>query len=199
MNYVDAINKVLEHEGGFVNDPSDSGGATNFGITQKVYEAFKGRTVSVLEIQKMPKSDAILIYKREYWDKVQGDNLKSYKVAFALFDQAVNRGPSSAIKAAQKVVGIPQDGKIGAATLGKINQTDEKVFLEKFLADAIAFYNKLAVTRPKDAKFLSGWLSRVNSISDYVGVKPYQAVGGIVFLLVGIFLLIQFGSKNKLV
>ncbi len=198
MNYVDAINKVLVAEGGFVNDPSDSGGATNFGITQGTYETFKGRKVSLAEMKAMPKSDAIKIYKTSYWNKIGGDQLKSFNVAYALFDQAVNRGPGAAIKLAQKIVGVKADGGIGPATIAALNNFDEKKFLERFLAETIAAYQALVINRPKDAKFLNGWLNRVAAISDFVGVKPSQALGGIAMLLVCLLILIQLTSKSKL-
>ena len=73
MSFQLAVEKVLKHEGGFVNHPDDRGGATNWGITQKVYEKFKGRPVTLAEMKNMPKSDAIAIYKAEYWDKVGGE------------------------------------------------------------------------------------------------------------------------------
>lgn len=198
MNYVDAINKVLKHEGGFVNDPADSGGATNFGITKAVYEKYKGRSVSIDEIKNMPKGDAISIYKRDYWDGIGGDLINSYIVAYALFDIAVNRGVSSAVKSAQRIIGVSVDGKIGPNTLNKINQQNEKTFVAAFLADAKQFYVDLAERRPKDAKFLDGWLNRVSSISDYVGVKPAAIGGGLVLLAVAVFFLIQISSKRKI-
>ena len=190
MNWQEAINKVLAHEGGFVFDPADSGGATNFGITKAVYEKFKGRSVTVDEIKNMPKSDAVLIYKRDFWDAIGGDKINSYKIAYALFDQAVNRGVSASVRSAQRILGVNPDGKMGPSTIDKINRQNETDFLSKFLADAEKFYRDLVARRPKDAKFLKGWLNRISSISDYVGVKPAAAGIGALVLVTGIFFLI---------
>jgi lysozyme family protein len=198
MNYLTAINKVLEHEGGFVDHKSDPGGATNFGITKRVYEAFKGRKVSITEMKNMPKSDAVAIYKANYWDAIQGDLIKSYKIAFAMFDQAVNRGVSAAIKSAQKIIGAIQDGRMGAATLSTINGFNEEKFLSQYLADAIQAYQAIVDKKPSSAVFLKGWLNRVQSISDYVKVKPAVAAGSLVlFLIIGFFLVRILSSKGK--
>lgn len=198
MNAQTAILKVLQHEGGFVNHPNDPGGATNWGITQAVYEKFKGRKVTLEEMRKMPKSDAIAIYKQEYWDRVRGDSIRSYKVAFALFDQAINRGVSASVKQAQKVTGMIQDGIIGPATLNAINSMTEKEFLEKYLAESIAAYRAIVARRPASADFLEGWLNRVDSISDYVGVKPLTAAISGVVLIAGFFLIFFLSSKTKI-
>lgn len=198
MNAQTAILKVLQHEGGFVNHPLDPGGATNWGITQKVYEKFKGRRVTLEEMRRMPKSDAIAIYKRDYWDKVRGDSIRSYNVAFAMFDQAVNRGVSASVKQAQKVTGMIQDGIIGPATLNAINSMSETEFLEKYLAESIAAYKAIVARRPASDVFLDGWLKRVDSISDYVGVKPaIAAISGVV-LIAGFFLIFFLSSKTKI-
>lgn len=193
MNFYTAVEKVLKHEGGFVDDPKDSGGATNWGITRNTYASWLGRSpasVSVDEVRRMPKADAIAIYKRNYWDAIGGDKIKSYNVAFTLFDQAVNRGVRAAVMQAQAVVGTPQDGKIGPITLDAINRIPESAFLAKYLGHSIAFYQKLAAARPKDQRFLKGWLNRVQSIADYVGVKPETvAISGFA-LVAGLFFLI---------
>lgn len=175
-NFDKAVNKVLLHEGGFVNHPNDRGGATNWGITQKVYEDFIGRSVSIDEIKNMPKGNAVRIYKEQYWDKVKGDEIKSYAIAFALFDQAVNRGHVSATKQAQKVLDIYPDGIFGNETLKHINNFNEKKFLEEYLKYSEDFYRTLVRNNPSQEVFLKGWLNRVESIRDYVE-QNYTTIG----------------------
>lgn len=199
MNFTDAVNKVLEIEKGFVNDKNDSGGATNWGITKRVYEAWLGRTVSIDEIKNMPRSHAVAIYKANYWDKIAGDSLKSYKIAYTLFDQAINRGVSTVVKQAQSLVGLKADGIIGPATINALNSIAETDFISKFLAASIASYRSIASNdgeNDKDKKFLNGWLNRVNEISKYVGVKPGLAIGGAVLLAAAAFFLIKFLGKK---
>lgn len=174
---VDAINKVLVHEGGFVNDPDDKGGATNYGITQKVYEEFVGRKVSVDEIKNMPKGNAIAIYKKNYWDKIGGDKIKSYAVAYALFDQAVNRGVPKVVKQAQGILGISQDGIAGSGFVSAINKVPEKSFLDQFIKASENSYRSIASLNPTQEKFLKGWLNRLTSVKTYVSQNLGKSVG----------------------
>lgn len=201
-NYVDAINKVLAHEGGFVNDPLDRGGATNYGIIQAVYEKFIGKKVTTDEMKNMPKGNAIAIYKKEYWDKVGGDKIKYYSVAYALFDQAVNRGVSTVNKQVQKVLNLPQDGIMGSKTIEALNKVPEKDFLNQFLLMSKQSYESIVDRNPSQEKFLKGWLNRLSSIQEYTSKflgtttgKITVGLGGI-FLVVGSFFLIRMLRKK---
>jgi hypothetical protein len=78
-----AISRVLGREGGFVNDPADRGGATNFGISSKSYPD--------LDVSKLTKEQAAGIYKRDYWDAINADTLPE-GVREMAFDAAVNQG-----------------------------------------------------------------------------------------------------------
>lgn len=195
-NFSKAVEKVLEHEGGFVNHPNDRGGATNWGITQGTYEKFVGHSVTVDEIRNMPKGNAIAIYKQNYWDTVSGDKIKSYPIAFALFDQGVNRGPKRAIQQAQRVLGLTQDGMVGPATLAAINKMDEKQFINKYLEYSETFYRGLASNNPSQAVFLKGWLNRVESLRDYAYANLTTVAGISIVALVGIGAVAYYLSQN---
>lgn len=200
MDYRDAIDKVLIHEGGFVNHPADKGGATNFGITQKVYEEFKGRTVSLQEMKLMPKADAYAIYKAKYWDKIQGDKIRLFSMAFAIFDQAVNRGPSAAIKQAQKVLRTLETGKMDDVTISRLNTYNERDFLNAYLAASAAVYRSIASNNPSQSVFLQGWLNRVDSLKKFTdsvfgSVNSTASVG--VVVLVGFFLIYYFYRPRR--
>ena len=74
-NFIKSLDKVLKHEGGYVNHPDDPGGRTNMGITQNVYEKYIGRSVTEQEMKDMKIGDVRLIYRENYWDRVKGDDL----------------------------------------------------------------------------------------------------------------------------
>lgn len=182
MDYRDAINKVLEHEGGYVNNPLDLGKRTNYGVTQKVYEQFigrklvgpdtdapKGQPMSEAEtvMRTMPKGNAIAIYKKNYWDVIQGDKIKQYAVAAVIFDQAINRGHVAAVKQAQRVLGLTQDGKMGPVTLATLNGVKDTDFIPKYLAESITAYKTIVANNPSQSVFLNGWLKRVESLRTY--------------------------------
>lgn len=164
----DAIETVLKHEGGFVNNPADRGGATNLGITIGTLSTWLGRQATIADIQNLTKETAIAIYKKNYWDKVSGDAIKYYSVALALFDQAVNRGPASAVKQAQKILGLAQDGVVGANTLAALNKMPDSQFLPQYLSASANFYNTLVKNDPSQGVFLQGWLNRISSLQTQV-------------------------------
>lgn len=173
-NFDRAVKKVLLHEGGFVNDPVDRGGATNWGITKKTYEKWLGRGVSVDEIRNMPKGNAVVIYKDNYWDKVRGDDIEAYSISFALFDQAVNRGHYRAIRQAQLALGMFPVGSMDNETVLRLNNVDTTEFMKKYLEESRKAYRGIVDANPSQSKFLSGWMHRVRSIEKYV--KPYLAM-----------------------
>ena len=166
-NFTKAVDKVLLIEGGYVNHPLDRGGPTNWGITQKTYEKFVGRPVTIEEIKNMPRGNAVAIYKSEYWDKIRGDNINDFGIAYALFDQAVNRGHISAAKQAQKVLGIYPDGQIGPETLKHINSYDPKLFIQQYTDLSRKFYDDLVARDPSQIVFLNGWQRRVDELYNY--------------------------------
>ncbi len=119
-NFEKSLAYVLEHEGGYVNHPRDPGGATNRGVTQAVYDAYrKTRGRGQQSVKFISTYEVRAIYKFQYWDRVQGDHLP-LGVDYAVFDFAVNSGVSRASKFLQAVLGVAQDGQIGALTIASI-------------------------------------------------------------------------------
>jgi lysozyme family protein len=119
-NFEHCLDLVLKHEGGFVHDKYDPGGATNRGVTQAVYDAYRktrGRTAQ--SVKFITDDELKAIYKFQYWDRVQGDYLPR-GLDYAVFDFAVNSGVGRASKYLQAVLGVAQDGVIGAKTLATI-------------------------------------------------------------------------------
>lgn len=199
--FKEAVETILKHEGGFVNNQHDRGGATNWGITQRVYEAYKGRAVTIDEIKNMPRTDAIAIYKRNYWDTIKGDQIKFYSVALTMFDQAVNRGVGSVIKQAQRVVGLSPDGVLGSKTLASINIMPEPDFISKFLTESVKSYNAIVEKNPSQNVFIAGWLKRVESLRKdavkWAGTLNKVAVSAAILVAVGLGIGTYFFLKSK--
>jgi len=114
-NFDEAVYLVLKHEGGYVNNPNDTGGETNFGISKRAYPNLNIAELSVETAQE--------IYKRDFWDKVKGDKLPE-GLDLMVFDFAVNAGVSRASKVLQKMLGAKQDGIIGSKTLNLLRTQD---------------------------------------------------------------------------
>jgi len=113
MNFDNAVELILKHEGGYVDHPDDPGGETNYGISKRAYPD--------LDIANLSKHDASLIYKEDYWDRIRGDDLP-YPLAILTFDAAVNSGVRRGSKWLQYAVGAkPTDGIIGDITVETAN------------------------------------------------------------------------------
>lgn len=113
MNFDNAVELILKHEGGYVDHPDDPGGETNYGISKRAYPD--------LDIANLSKHDASLIYKEDYWDRIRGDDLP-YPLAILTFDAAVNSGVRRASRWLQYGVGAkPTDGIIGDKTVEVAN------------------------------------------------------------------------------
>ena len=87
-----AFEHVLGIEGGYVNDPKDPGGETKYGLCKRSYPT--------VDIKALTIEQAKAIYKRDYWDKVKGDDLP-FPLNLFMFDAAVNQGVDPAIKMLQ--------------------------------------------------------------------------------------------------
>lgn len=165
------INEILEVEGGHVNDPSDSGGETNFGITVAVARE-NGYTGSMAS---MTREIAFSIYATRYWDSVNADEILrlSEVVAEEVVDTAVNMGPSRAGKFLQRALNVLNsqtrlyadltvDGDIGPATLSTlaayVDVRNDLVLSKALNCLQGSFYIELAEKREKDERFVYGWL-----------------------------------------
>lgn len=150
-NFLKYFEKLIHHEGGFVNHPNDPGGATNLGIT---LATLKGQKVDVdgdgdsdiHDLKKLTKVRALPVYKRAYWDSLNLDKVDSQKVAEIIFDHGVNAGVSRAAKMAQYVLknifrkDILVDGQFGPKSVAALNSVDPVKFFDRFKYLRQAYY-----------------------------------------------------------
>jgi lysozyme family protein len=158
-NFPIALNALLKHEGGYVNHPSDPGGMTNLGVTEKVWEEWVGHPTTEKGMRALTPEMVGPLYRRKYWDKVQADHLPT-GVDLAVFDFAVNSGPGRAAKTLQKVLGVTQDGDIGPITLRAALGVDRNKLIADYNAERLAFLQAL----PHWASFGRGWSRRVAEV-----------------------------------
>jgi len=151
-NFNEAIEKTLVNEGGYVFDKDDAGGETKFGISKRSYPD--------VDIKNLTTDEAKAIYKKDYWNKLKADDIASQKVAFELFDTAVNMGVRTASKLIQGCSGAFVDGIIGSQSLESINNIDEELLLLRFKLAKVSRYAYLAKKRPANRKYLLGWINR---------------------------------------
>jgi lysozyme family protein len=154
-----ALALVLRQEGGFVQEPRDPGGATNFGITRETLSRARGHPASVEDVRRLTEDEAASIYRRLYWDAVQADGLPS-GVDLAVFDLAVHSGPSRAVRMLQGVLDIEADGLVGPVTLTAARKADPADTIRRLTRGRLDFLARLG-TWPA---FGRGWRRRVLAV-----------------------------------
>jgi lysozyme family protein len=154
---------VLRHEGGYVDHLLDPGGATNMGITRKVLAQWRGvipfTQLPKSEVRALTRSEASAIYEAQYWRACRAEQLPP-GVDLAVFDYAVNSGPSRAVKALQSGLRVPADGIVGPVTLGAVGRAQPSVVINALCEQRLGFLGKLGTF----VTFGKGWTSRVTSI-----------------------------------
>ncbi|MBB5885456.1 hypothetical protein DYQ93_11495 [Xanthomonas sp. LMG 8992] len=142
------IARVLTHEGGYVNDPKDPGGETQWGISKRSYPG--------VDIRALTRAQAIEIYRRDFWQRLQGDKLPGV-IAFQVLDAAVNHGVGNAIRWLQRAAGVADDGVIGPRTLAAVAAAPAADLALLFNAARLEFYAQLGTFD----RFGRGWTRRV--------------------------------------
>jgi lysozyme family protein len=153
VEFDDIIEKVLEHEGGLVDDPKDAGGLTNMGISQRAYpdEDIRGLTVE----------RAKELYRRDYWDRYRTGDLPD-RLRHIYVDMCINMGGGRAIKILQEACNsknankIDVDGGIGPATIKAASSVEPF----RLRAYRVMFYAELVMKKPEQERFWVGWFRR---------------------------------------
>lgn len=154
-SFDEAFTKLLGHEGGYVDHPSDPGGATRWGVTERVARA-NGYTG---HMRDFPESAARHIYRKSYWDTVRADELPE-AVRYPVFDAAVNSGPEQSVKWLQRSVGVADDGKLGPVTLAAVNRANPEVIKARVIGQRLLFMTDLKTWQV----FGRGWARRLSSL-----------------------------------
>ena len=179
---------ILKWEGGFVNDPTDRGGATNKGVTLATYEAYCRKNglpcPTVEQLKNISGAHWREIVKTMYWDKWHADDINSQKVANILVDWVWASGING-IKKPQSLLGVKADGIVGNKTLSAVNFADpeelfEALYLERvkfinaIVARSVAAYEKKIGRKATEKELLKytqkrfekGWLNRLNALKN---------------------------------
>lgn len=148
MNFDQAFERLIGHEGGYANAPRDPGGETKFGVSRRAYprEDIKGLTLD----------RAKAIYLRDYWGPA-GCDAAPDAIKFDLFDMAVNSGVVTAIKCLQRAVGAVPDGMLGPKTLQALDSMHAARLVARFNAQRL----ELMASLPTWPTFGRGWARRI--------------------------------------
>ena len=157
MDFNQAFDILLKHEGGYSDHAADPGGKTRYGITEAVAReaGYRG------DMRELPLDLAKRIYKERYWDAVRAEELPA-AVRYAVFDAAVNSGPRQAARWLQRAVGVRDDGIIGPITLGAVRAADPERLLRRVLAQRLRFMTGLS----NWPAFGRGWARRIADLME---------------------------------
>lgn len=146
------FDRLIGHEGGYVNHPQDKGGETIWGITKATAREY-GYTGSM---KNMSRETAKRIYYKGFWCRYQCDQFPD-ALAWQFFDCAVNHGFGNACRMLQRALKVADDGIIGSITLAAIKRQPETQILLLLNAERLMFYTKLSTFKT----FGKGWVRRV--------------------------------------
>ena len=154
MNFDKAFHELLGHEGGYSTHSDDPGGATMWGVTERVARAngYKG------SMKELPVEKAKEIYRKDYWDAVQADILPD-ELRYTIFDAAVNSGPVQAIKWLQACLNVEQVGVLGPKTKAALS-VNTKPLKAKYLGIRLMFMTDLKNWK----SFNRGWAKRIATL-----------------------------------
>lgn len=157
MNFDTAFHKLLGHEGAYSDHPDDPGGATMWGVTERVARAngYQG------PMRELPVDVAKAIYRRAYWDAVRADEMPA-GLRYPLFDAAVNSGVGQSIRWLQRALQLADDGRIGPVTLAAAKQANAEVIQRRMLSQRLRFMTSLSNWH----SFSRGWARRIADLLD---------------------------------
>jgi lysozyme family protein len=162
--FIEIFNRLMKHEGGYVNNPRDPGGETMYGVTKRVAVAH-GYTGPM---RQLPLATAKAITEKSYFKAIRGDELDRL-VAWQLTDAAYNHGNRQAVKFLQRAVGFTGnavDGLIGPRTIAAVAAKDKNDVVFLFCAERLEFYTNLGTW----ATFGRGWARRVAQNLRYAAI-----------------------------
>lgn len=170
-----AVVYVLQNEGGLQEDPKDSGGITNYGISLRFLRSIKdskkyginAETINSETIKELTLDQAKSIYKQEFWDHAPFERINNQNNCNFIFDMAVNMGISPAIKCAQRSCWavlkqrniLVDDGILGNQTIELMNRCSIYL-LAAMRSERAGDYRLIAEKNPNDKEYLNGWLNR---------------------------------------
>ncbi len=159
-NYENCLRRLLAHEGGYTNHPSDPGGPTNFGITIFDYRKYVKPNATAADVRAMTVEEAKTIYRARYWDAQRCDELPA-GVDYVVFDYGVNSGTGRSGKVLRRALNLPdQSSTVGDAVVAAARAADAKALVVAICDERLRFLQSLK-TWPV---FGAGWSRRVAEV-----------------------------------
>jgi len=157
------IDDILKWEGGYSDNPADSGKITNFGITSKTFHEWQKHdpfAPALNSVKDLTKDQAYLFYSW-YFNKYRINKLISFPLLFWFMSDSVVQHGAYPIYWLQKTVGTVPDGIIGPKTVSCVQKAGEQDVYFRLIAERIQFYGQIVSKNHSQAIFTRGWLRRV--------------------------------------
>lgn len=161
LRFSSIIPWLLQHEGGYVNNPNDAGGETNYGISKRSYPH--------VDIKGLTKERAAEIYYQDWWKPLRLGEIDDDRLAAKILDTCVNTGRSAGTKILQAALkerghNVPQDGYMHQQVIDACNKANIDKLLLTFIKQQGWHYAQCITNRPANAVFAKGWHNRAWSI-----------------------------------
>lgn len=162
-----SLQLVLSHEGSFVDNPIDPGGATQNGISLKFYRKRIKPDATVDDLKNLTVNDIAEIYRAFFWNRQPFESIESQKLCDRVFDLCVNTGQGVTLlqKAINAATGLHLvvDNALGSKTLDAVNSTGFDMLYDELINQAKLYYKNIVINNPSQHIFLNGWLSRLQN------------------------------------
>lgn len=183
------VSIVQREEGGLADIPGDSGGLTNYGITQHTYDTYRSRNGLVAQsVRFIQQHEVEEVY--DVWWKVAQVDLLSWPISLVHFDHAFNAfdafngNPRNVARLLQRALNVDDDGVLGPISLAAINLANRSIYsatlvAERYLLERVFFYDTLDEHDPIKTKFLTEfWLKRLKHL--YHDIDKAQNLSSII-------------------
>ncbi|MEI7145077.1 glycosyl hydrolase 108 family protein [Pectobacterium brasiliense] len=174
-----AVAFVLAKEGGYVNDPTDKGGETKFGISD-LRDGIRDGMTDIdgdkkpdVSIKDLTLEQASQIYYRDYWYPAYCNDWPD-GISLIVFDSAVQHGVKKAIQLLQSAAGVDDDGIVGKDTRAAVKGADPEWLLTRYLLRRARYYTDIIKSNSSQGKYLNGWFNRLDSVTN----AAWEVVGG---------------------
>lgn len=160
--FASALRRTLTNEGfDYVNNPSDTGGPTRFGITQQTLARYRSRPVLPDDVATMTLDEASAIYRQFYWQPLRTVYAGADEsLVCALFDASVLCGLPQTIRCAQRALAVKADGIAGPETKHALLTAAPATLLFAFTVALCDYFLRVVEGRPTQLCFLRGWFNR---------------------------------------
>ena len=174
---------LITFEGGskFVNNPSDKGGATKYGVTLSTWKEYgydknNDGKVDVEDLKLITLEDAKNIAKKIFWDYFDADAIRNQSLAELISDWGYNSGRTTVARRVQRILQLPVDGVFGAGTLKAINKANQKNLFQAVKQDRKDFIDFLVKIDPSQKVFYKGWMNRINQFFFMEAIKDIPSL-----------------------